>query len=163
MKKAMIIFVSLLAVSIVMSSMVSAQQKQADKKVSGKFLTTWKKVGNKTKRIRSFDTEKAVTVAGVRGGDEASDAILKNLYFKGGVAYPSRGELKNAIEMLEKFVHDNPQDSTVAETKYFIAQCYIQLDEQEKALAAYNDVIKNHPDTEFAQYAKEEIAALKKK
>jgi mannitol-specific phosphotransferase system IIBC component len=60
-----------------------AKQEQKTAKVSEEFLNTWKKVGDKTKEIRSFKTEKAITVAGVRGA-EAEDEALKYLYFKGG-------------------------------------------------------------------------------
>ena len=61
--------------------------------------TIWKKVGNLTKEKRSFKVEKATTVAGVRGA-EAEDNILKQLYYRGKGQYPTRLELKNAIEML---------------------------------------------------------------
>jgi len=162
MKKILTCVVVLLMLGIISSGMVIAQEKQAAKKeVSQKFLTTWKKVGNKTKEIRSFKTEKATTVAGVRGA-EAEDEALKHLYFKGGIKYPSRLELRNAIDMLEQFVKDNPDDPTVAESKYFVAQCYMQLGETDKARTAFDDIIKNHADTEYADYAQEDLAGIRK-
>ena len=70
--------------------------KKKKPKISG---AAWKKIGNLTKKKRSFQVEKATTVAGVRGA-EAEDEVLKHLYYRGGTAAPSRLELKNAIEML---------------------------------------------------------------
>ncbi len=162
MKKIMNLMAVILTITVLASSGLFAQDKQQtgqDKKKTKKFLTTWKKVGNKTKEIRSFKTEKATTVAGVRGA-EAEDEALKHLYFKGGVKYPSRLELKNAITMLDMFVKENPEDESVPESKYFIAQCYFQLGEIDNAKTAYQDLIKDHPASEFAGYAEEELKEI---
>jgi len=164
MKKMMHVIIIILAFGILVSGITVAQDKKPEasgKKVSSKFLTTWKKIGNKTKEIRSFKTEKATTVAGVRGA-EAEDEALKFLYYKGGIKYPSRLELKNAIQMLEAFVQENPLEETVPESKFFIAQCYAQLGETDKAISVFEELIKNHAKSEFAQFAKDELNALKK-
>jgi len=164
MKKITLIIVCLLTAYIMMSPLVYAQEKQEqkqEKQVSEKFLTMWKKVRDKTKDIRAYKTEKAVTVAGVRGV-EATIEVLKHLYFKGGVPYPSRLELKNAIEMLETFIKENPKDSTLAESKFFIAQCEFQMGDVKKATTVYEDIIKNHPKLEYALLAKEELDKIKK-
>lgn len=137
------------------------KQEQKTAKVSEEFLNTWKKVGDKTKEIRSFKTEKAITVAGVRGA-EAEDEALKYLYFKGGVKYPSRLELKNAVEMLDNFILENPRDSTIAQTKFFIAQCYIQLGETEKGISTYNELVEKYPNSDCAAMAKDELKKIKK-
>jgi len=152
--------------------MVYAQEKQTEgqkveekkpvKKfvIDEKFLTTWKKIENKTKEIRSFKTEKVVTVAGVRA--VKPEDVLELLYFKGGVPYPSQAKLKNAITMLETFVKESKVDSTVVETKFFIAQCYFQLGDNQKTITFYEDIIKNHPKSEYAVLAKEELDIIKK-
>ncbi|MFC1556438.1 hypothetical protein ACFL5L_00465 [candidate division KSB1 bacterium] len=163
MKKLIKPCLCILALMILLSGVAYSQETKVTSgtKVSEKFLTTWKKVGNKTKEIRSFKTEKATTVAGVRGA-EAEDEALKYLYFKGGVKYPSRLELRNAVEMLEQFVLDNPEDPSVVETKYFVAQCYVQLNELDRAETVLNDIVNNHSDTEFAEYSKDDLAEIKK-
>lgn len=119
----------------------------------------WKKIQNLTKQKRSFKTEKATTVAGVRGS-EAEDNLLKQLYYKGGTKYPSRLELKNAIDILEKDIRLDPYGEDVPENKFFIGQCYSQLGEAANAIEAYEDIISDFPDSEFAAMAKDEIAAL---
>jgi len=164
MKKMKISLAFLLLSCFLMSALVYAQENQGTqekKQVSEKFLTMWKKVRDKTKDIRAYKTEKAVTVAGVRGS-EATDEVLKLLYFKGGVPYPSQLELKNAITMLETFVKENPEDSTVVEIKFYIAQCSFQMDDVKKATAVYEDIVKNHPKSEYVVLAKEELEAIKK-
>ena len=124
--------------------------------------TNWKKINSLTKQKRSFQVEKATTVAGVRGS-EAEDNLLKQLYYRGGTKYPSRLELKNAIDLLEKDIRLDPYASGVAENKFFIGQCYVQLNEREKALEAFEDILKDFPDSEYAVQAKDEMAKLKKK
>jgi len=158
---------SILVVCLIMSPMVIAQEVQQTKEepkkleISEDFLNTWKKVGDMTKEIRSFKTEKAVTVAGVRGA-EAEDKALKSLYYKGGVKYPSRLELKNAIELLVTFVNENPDDPTVPQCSYFIAQCHIQLGDIDKGTAGFNNIIERFPTSEYAELAKEELGKIKK-
>ena len=119
-----------------------------------------RKIQNLTKQKRSFKTEKATTVAGVRGS-EAEDNLLKQLYYKGGTKYPSRLELKNAIDILEKDIRLDPYGEDVPENKFFIGQCYIQLGENDNAIEAYEDIISDFPDSEFAKMAKDGIAELK--
>ncbi|KPK88857.1 hypothetical protein AMJ80_10545 [bacterium SM23_31] len=152
-----------------MSTLVYAQEKQTQEKkpdkkfvVDENFLTTWKKVGHLTKEIRSFKTEKAVTVAGVRG-TEATNEALRLLYFKGGVPYPSQLALKNAVDMLEAFVKENPKDSTVVECKFYIAQCSFQIGDNKKTITFYEDIVNNHPKSEYAALAKEELEKVKEK
>ncbi|MFC1554629.1 tol-pal system YbgF family protein [candidate division KSB1 bacterium] len=168
MKKSTLSIAIILAVCLIMTAFAAAQDtKQTTTtevkkfKVSDDFLNTWKKVGNMTKEIRSFKTEKSKTVAGVRGA-EAEDEALKHLYYKGGIKYPSRLELKNAITILENFIIENPRDSTIVESHLFIAHCFQQLEEPDKAIAAYNKVIELKPDSDYAILAKEEIEKLKK-
>jgi len=121
--------------------------------------TTWKKVGNLTKKKRSFAVEKTTTVAGVRGA-EAEDNLLKQLYYKGGGTYPSRLELKNAIEILEQSVKMEPNDPSVPESMYFVGQCYIQLGENKKAIRAFEDLIEEHPDSDYALLAQKDLESL---
>ena len=173
MRKYMAVIVGIIAVCLVvvpLNGKVAAQEKQEKQekqeepkkfKVSDDFLNTWKKVGDMTKEIRSFKTEKAVTVAGVRGA-EAEDEALKRLYYKGGIRYPNRLELKNAIELLENFVKENEEDPTVVQSKYFIAQCHMQLGEVDVGVEAYNDLIENFPKSEYAKLAKSDLENIAK-
>ena len=142
--------------------LVYAQSKEESGDKQQKWANTkWKKIENLTKQKRSFKTEKATTVAGVRGS-EAEDNLLKQLYYKGGTKYPSRLELKNAIDILEKDIRLDPYGEEVPENKFFIGQCYLQLGENDKAIDAYSDIIKDFPNSDFAAMAKEELTSLKK-
>lgn len=130
-------------------------------KVSKDFLDRWKKINDMTKQKREFEAKKATTVAGVRGA-EAEDAVLNQLYYKGGNRYPSRMELKNAIALLQETVKADPKADGAGEAKYFIAQCYSQLGDKAEAQKFYEDVIQNHPSTGFAKKAKEDLEQMKK-
>ena len=130
-------------------------------KVSKDFLDRWKKINDMTKQKREFEAKKATTVAGVRGA-EAEDAVLNQLYYKGGNRYPSRMELKNAIAMLQETVKADPKADGAAEAKYFIAQCYSQLGDKAESQKYYEDIIQNHASTDFAKKAKEDLEQMKK-
>ena len=129
-------------------------------KVSSAFLNRWKKMQSATKK-QAYETQQTRTVAGVRGA-EAEDAVLDQLYYKGGVRYPSRVDLKNAITQLQEAIKADPKAETVPEQKYFIAQCHIQLGEAEEAGAVYKDLVANHAGTEWATQAKDELKKLEK-
>ncbi|MDA0747964.1 MAG: hypothetical protein O2954_15695, partial [bacterium] len=60
----------------------------ASVKVSSSFLNRWKKIQTVASK-QAYETQQTRTVAGVRGA-EAEDAVLDQLYYKGGVRYPSR-------------------------------------------------------------------------
>jgi TolA-binding protein len=114
-----------------------------------------------TKEKRSFQVEKATTVAGVRGA-EAEDNIIKQLYYRGKGQYPTKLELKNAIDMLKQIIKTEPDAPTVPESKFYIAQIYQQLGETQNAVDTYEDIIKNHSDSEIAKESSTELSKLKK-
>ena len=123
--------------------------------VSSAFMNRWKKIQKVTQQ-RAYETQQTRTVAGVRGA-EAEDAVLDQLYYKGGVRYPSRVDLKNAIQQLRASIDADPKAEAVPEQKFFIAQCHTQLGESAEAQAVYQEIVKNHADSDFAAAAKEEL------
>ncbi len=129
-------------------------------KASGAFMARWKKIQKVTKK-QAYETQQTRTVAGVRGA-EAEDALLDQLYYKGGVRYPSRVDLKNAISQLQEAIAAEPEGEAVPEQKFFIAQCHQQLGELTEAKAAYGDLVKNHADTDWAKQAAAELEKLEK-
>lgn len=128
-------------------------------KVSKAFLNRWKNIQKVTKQ-KAYETQQTRTVAGVRGA-EAEDTVLDQLYYKGGVRYPSRVDLKNAISQLRDAIKADPEAEAVPEQKFFIAQCHIQLGETDEAVGVYKDIVKNHADSEYADQTKAEIERLK--
>ncbi len=156
-----------LALTIAVAGTVAAQEKKAAPadtakvKVSKEFLDRWKKINDMTKQKRDFQAQKATTVAGVRGA-EAEDAVLNQLYYKGGNRYPSRMELKTAISNLHETIKADPKSDGAAEAKYFIAQCYMQLGDKAESQKYYEDVLQNHADSPLAKKAKEDLEQMKK-
>lgn len=135
------------------------EEKKEETKANPAFLNRWKKIQTTTKK-RAYETQQTRTVAGVRGA-EAEDAILDQLYYKGGVRYPSRVDLKNAITQLQEAINADPKAETVPEQKFFVAQCHAQLGENAQAKSVYEDLAKNHTGTEFGKLAQEELNKLK--
>ena len=139
---------------------VEAASDSAKVKVSSAFMNRWKKIQKVTKQ-RAYETQQTRTVAGVRGA-EAEDAVLDQLYFKGGARYPSRVDMKNAIAQLTESIEADPKAETVPEQKYFIAQCHAQLGEEAEAREVYSDIVKSHAKSEFATMAKAELEKMTK-
>jgi TolA-binding protein len=137
-----------------------AKADTAQVKASDAFMNRWKKIQDVTKK-QAYETQQTRTVAGVRGA-EAEDAVLDQLYYKGGVRYPSRVDLKNAITQLTESIKADSTGAAVPEQKYFIAQCHSQLGETAEAKAIYEDLVKNHDKSEFAGMAREELKKLEK-
>lgn len=135
------------------------KKEETEQKVDEAFLNRWKKIQTTTQQ-RAYETQQTRTVAGVRGA-EAEDAILDQLYYKGGVRYPSRVDLKNAITQLQDAIKADPKAASVPEQKFFIAQCHAQLGENDQAKTVYQDLVANHATTEFGKLAKEELAKMK--
>jgi len=134
--------------------------KEDKDKASNAFLNRWKQIQNVTKQ-KAYETQQTRTVAGVRAA-EAEDAVLDQLYYKGGVRYPSRVDLKNAITQLQEIIKADPTAATVPEQKFFIAQCHAQLGEMTEAKEIYNDLVKNHASTDWAKQAQGELKKLEK-
>jgi len=160
--KTLIIILSLILLYSFSFAQQARQKEEPKSDAEDKWANTvWKKVGNLTKEKRSFQVEKATTVAGVRGA-EAEDNILKQLYYRGKGQYPTRLELKNAIEMLNQIIKSEPEAPNVHESRFYIAQIYEQLGENQKAIDTYEEIIKNYPDSESAAEASIQIGNLKK-
>lgn len=162
MKKTLIFLITIVLMFSFSSNLMAQEKKQDTKTTESKKKwanTVWKKVNKLTKEKRSFKTERITTVAGVRG-DEAEDEIEKNLYYKGGAKYPTRLELRNAVDILEKFIRSNPDDESVPESKFFIAQCYTELGNLDKAIRNYKDIIEEHKDSKYSVDAKTEMLRL---
>ncbi len=151
----------LFSLSFNLQSSQEKKDEDSNKKKDKWSNTTWKKVGGLVKEKRSFQVEKATTVAGVRGA-EAEDTILKQLYYRGKGQFPTRLELKNAVEMLTQIIKTEPDAPSVSESKFYIAQIYEQLGDAEKAVETYQDITKNYPDSEFAVESSTRLGELKK-
>ena len=159
--KTLIIILSLILLYSFSFAQQTEQKEEEKTGAKDKWANTvWKKVGNLTKEKRSFQVEKATTVAGVRGA-EAEDNVLKQLYYRGKGQYPTRLELKNAVEMLEQIIKSEPEAPNVHETKFYIAQIYEQLGEIQKAVETYGDIVKNYPNSEYIPEASIQISKLK--
>ena len=150
----------ILVLAFSMSFAQQEEKKNDDAKNDKWKNTVWKKVGKLAKEKRTFQVEKATTVAGVRGA-EAEDEIIKQLYYKGKGQFPTKLEMKNAIDMLKQIIKAEPDAESVPETKYYIGEIYSQLGETQQAIDTFEDIVKSHPDTEYAKEASVQVSELK--
>ena len=165
MKRAISFVSTLLIIGLFLSPALAQEKKKSTEggeksQVSAEFMNSvWKNVNKLTKEKRSFEVEKATTVAGVRG-KEAEDEALSKLYFKGGENYPSRVELQQAIKILNEQLKAKPEGSETAEIKYYIAQCQVQLGDKDAAAKTFDEIVTQHAKTKWASMAKEGKKAL---
>ncbi|MFC2075454.1 tol-pal system YbgF family protein [candidate division KSB1 bacterium] len=160
-------FLSVLMIASLCLTPVFAQDAETDSKkdeakpqVTAEFMNNvWKNVNKITKEKRSFEVEKATTVAGVRG-KEAQDEALSKLYFKGGDSFPSRVELQQAVKVLQEQLKAKPADAEAAEINYYIAQCQIQLGDKAAASKTFDEIVAKYGKTKWAKMAKEGKAEL---
>ena len=71
--------------------------------------------------------------------------------------------IRDRIKILEESIKEDPEAETVPESRYFIAQCYLELGNTVKAKENYNEIIKKFPKSEFYEKAKKELESLNKK
>ena len=117
--------------------------------------TVWMQVDDMVQQ-REYELQQTVTVAAVRGA-EAENNILDKLYYKGGKRYPSQDKLRKAVEALKKAIEQDPKADDVPKQRFFIAQCYEKLGQEEQARAYYQQVTKAHPNTTWAEKSQERL------
>ena len=117
--------------------------------------TVWKSIDEITTTKKSFEVEKVTTVAGVRGA-EAEAETTKHLYYRGSMNVPSRTELIEAINMLENTIANEPTNDKLMEMKHYIIQCYLQLNDEEKAAELREKLIRDYPDSKWAEMYRKE-------
>jgi len=79
--------------------------------------------------------------------------LEKNL----GIVFLAQGRTAEALKHLRKSVELMP---SLAESYYWIGQCYVEQKDREKAKAAFQEVIKVAPDTEWSAKSKGKITEL---
>lgn len=125
------------------------------------FLDTWKQIQGAVNKKRASKTQQGVETAGVRGA-EAEDQLIANMYYKGGTAYPGAGKIETTIQMLTKMVEDAKaaDPASAAEPQFYIGQCYSEINKKDKAIAAFDEVIKLAPKSDWATKARDEKKRL---
>lgn len=152
-----IMMVGLPSQNVLAQGQEKKEEKSADaKKENPAFLNAWKQISSTVNKKRTSATTGGVATAGVRGA-EAEDQIVSQMYFRGGSTYPTRTRIQNAILILSRTVQSAEDPTSTGETRFYIAQCYVELGENDKAIAAYKDLINVAPKSEWATKAKEEI------
>ncbi len=142
-----------------------AQKKEGAKtdKKNVAFLSAWKNISSTVNKKRTSKTAKGVETAGVRG-KEAEDQIIDQMFFRGGTAYPGRSKIESAILTLQQMIEESDagEPASTAEFRFYIAQCYEELEQNDKASASYDNVVKVAPKSEWATKARAAKKLIKK-
>lgn len=128
------------------------------------FMNAWKQISSTVNKQRTSKTTQGTATAGVRG-KEAEDAIIEQMYFRGGTAYPGRSKIENAILVLQQTIEeaDASDPANTAEARFYVGQCYVELGQIDKAIASYDNVIKVAPKSDWATQARAEKKRLTEK
>lgn len=128
------------------------------------FMNAWKQISSTVNKKRTSKTSQGTATAGVRG-KEAEDAIVDQMYFRGGTAYPGKSKIENAILVLQQTIEetDASDPASTAEPRFYVGQCYAELGQIDKAVASYDNVIKVAPKSDWADKARAEKKRLTEK
>jgi len=84
------------------------------------------------------------------------------LYWLGNASYGLR-DYKESISQFKSLLTLSPQHMRAPEAMLSISNCHSELKETKAARRALDDLIKNYPDSEAAQAARERLAAASSK
>ena len=71
------------------------------------------------------------------------------------------GDYASAIERFNAYIASNKDGVLVPYAKFHIADCSREMGDAAKATAAYNALIKEHPESEPAAWAKKDLEMMK--
>lgn len=122
-----------------LENLLFGQESKVDKEVAAQLLQSY---------IKFTDTYPA--------DDRSPDYLYKGAGIARGVGVHAR-----ALKMYQRILEDYPEFGKQAETSFLIAFTYDNdLKEIDRAKEAYNKVIEEYPDHEFAEQAKERLKTI---
>lgn len=122
-----------------LENLLFGQESKVDKEVAAQLLQSY---------LKFTDTYPA--------DDRTPDYLYKGAGIARGVGVHSR-----ALKMYQRILEDYPEFGKQAETSFLIAFTYDNdLKEIERAKEAYNQVIEQYPDHEFAAQARERLKTI---
>lgn len=95
--------------------------------------------------------------------DSAVDGNVKKSNFDIADDFFKKKDWKKAILLFQKYRDENPKGKYYVDATFKMGACFQELGMKEEAATFYNDVINNHPKSEFAKMAKTKMKGLKKK
>ena len=75
-------------------------------------------------------------------------------------AFYKKGDYSKAVEKYQEYLAANPQGNLAAIAEYYIAKSYIASGDTAKAREGFERVARKFPGTSWAEFAKEQLAAL---
>lgn len=74
-----------------------------------------------------------------------------------------QGEYEKAKETYEKFLNDHPESLLCPSAQYYLAECYERQGDSETALKNYQEVCTKYSDSQWANFASQDIERIKAK
>jgi type IV pilus assembly protein PilF len=106
---------------------------------------------------RKGDYDSAIRQYKLAVANKINPVLLPILEKNWGIVLYSQGQTVEALKHLQRSVELNPND---AESYYWIGQCFMEQKNREKAKAAFQEVVKLAPDTEWSAKSKKRIEEL---
>ncbi len=108
----------------------------------------------RTVEYKGIEREKYESLRG-----QSMEKAANELFTKGKEMYKKK-QFKEALDDFDKVVAYIGEWKNSSATAYYRGVCLMELNEKEKALEAFNEVISKYPSSSFANYSKSRISSL---
>ena len=86
-------------------------------------------------------------------------SLADNAQYWIGESYYSMGDYENAVKAFTK-VFNFPESNKIADAHFKIGKSYLLMDRKDPAKDEFRAVVQNHPGTDAARYASQELSKL---
>lgn len=91
---------------------------------------------------------------------QAMEKAANEVFTQGRDLYKNK-QYKEALEKFDKVTAYVSEWKNLAATVYYKGVCYVELNNKDKALEAFNEVITKHPSSSYVKYSKSRLAGIK--
>jgi tetratricopeptide (TPR) repeat protein len=91
---------------------------------------------------------------------QTMEKAANELYTQGRDLYKKK-QYKEALEKFDKVTAYVSEWKNLAATIYYKGVCYVELNNKDKALEAFNEVITKHPSSSYVKYSQSRLAGIK--
>lgn len=158
------------------SNLQKENQQLSQSADSAKIVALQEALTKMEAQLQKLETEKAAAAA-MKASDEAEKAkpstkaaassatatVKKNSSYDIAEDLFGKKDWKGAILSYQKFVEDNPKSKSVPDAKYKTGVCFQEMGLKDEAMAFYEEVSIQYPQSTAGKKAKIRISKLKKK
>ena len=112
-----------------------------------------------TQFIRYFVLVAAVAILSVSCVRKSQNFYFGN--YSDAERHYNRGEYEKAIEKYDAYRTENPEGNLAIIAQYYTARSYQALDKNDEARLQYDEIIRNHSGSVWANFSENQLKELK--